>query len=153
MHEMYLFSSSSVYFSISRILIIATVIDPYVIVRLYDVKKPGGRTSSLSGTPDWLDITERKTSSVRDNGFFPQWRNSEPFEFSVNQDDVAMLEFIVMDSDTGFIDDTMCKSAVPVSCLRQGLRCVQFCDQGSAHGHGPFGMARILVHVDIKYDV
>lgn len=84
----------------------------------------------------------------RDNGFSCKW-NSEYFEFSVNFASVAMLEFIVMDSDAGFLDDTMCKAAVPVSCLRQGIRSVVFHDYSSRQ-HGPFEMARVLVDVDIK---
>ena len=105
------------------------------------------RTTSTQS--DWLGTSkkERKTSSIRDNGFSPQW-NDEAFSFSVNSE-AAMLEFIVMDSDKGFIDDTMCKSAVPVSCLRSGIRCVQFYDQCSLQ-HGPFEFARILVDVDMK---
>ena len=49
------------------------------------------------------------------------------------------------------IDDKMCKTAVPVSCLRQGYRGVQFYDHSSQHG--AFGMARILLDVDVKYIV
>jgi len=86
---------------------------------------------------------------VRDNGFCPQWNDKEPFSFTVNSD-VAMVEFIVMDSNRGFIDEIMCKTAVPLSCLRQGFRSVQFYDQCSSQ-HGPFGMARILLDVDINY--
>lgn len=126
---------------------VGEVIDPYVLVRVHDVALTK-RSNSLSSQADWLETTERKTSSVRDNGFCPQW-SSEPFEFTVNSEDVAMVEFVVMDSDKGLYDDTMCKSAVPVSCLRQGLRSVLFYDQSSSQ-HGPFEFARILVDVDIK---
>lgn len=127
-------------------------------MRVYDVmdkssdKSFANRASSLSSNPDWLDITEFKTKSVSDNGFCPQWKDSQTFEFSVNFVDVAMLEFVVMDSDKGLYDDTMCKSAVPVSCIRPGLRCVQFYDQSSSQ-HGPFGFARVLLEVNIKYDM
>jgi len=55
----------------------------------------------------------------------------------------------VMDSDAGFLDDTMCKAAVPVSSLRTGVRSVVFHDYSSRQ-HGPFEMARVLVDVDIK---
>ena len=108
--------------------------------------------SSATGKGDWLARTERRTSSVRDNGFSPQWtNNSEEFAFSVGNPDVAMVEFVVVDSDRGFIDDTMCKSAVPVSCLRPGYRSVQFYDRTSQHG--PFGFARLLVDINIKHIV
>eukprot|EP00584_Thalassiosira_punctigera_P003728 CAMPEP_0172537354 /NCGR_PEP_ID=MMETSP1067-20121228/8965_1 /TAXON_ID=265564 ORGANISM="Thalassiosira punctigera, Strain Tpunct2005C2" /NCGR_SAMPLE_ID=MMETSP1067 /ASSEMBLY_ACC=CAM_ASM_000444 /LENGTH=888 /DNA_ID=CAMNT_0013322641 /DNA_START=13 /DNA_END=2679 /DNA_ORIENTATION=+ len=133
------------------------VIDPYVIIRLHDVVKSETMRKSMlasaddPGHDDSLEITERKTSPVRDNGYCPQWKDAEYFSFTVNSD-VAVVEFIVMDNDRGFIDELMCKTAVPVSCLRQGLRCVQFYDQCSSQ-HGPFGMARILLDVDISYVV
>jgi len=138
---------------------VGEVIDPYVIVRVHDVEKSETMRKSVlnqtdstgSGQDDKLETTERKTTSVRDNGFCPQWKDSEYFSFPVNSD-VAMVEFIVMDSNRGFIDETMCQSAVPVSCLRQGYRSVQFYDQCSSQ-HGPFGFARILLDVDIKYIV
>eukprot|EP00571_Detonula_confervacea_P010115 CAMPEP_0172305222 /NCGR_PEP_ID=MMETSP1058-20130122/6551_1 /TAXON_ID=83371 /ORGANISM="Detonula confervacea, Strain CCMP 353" /LENGTH=873 /DNA_ID=CAMNT_0013016751 /DNA_START=79 /DNA_END=2700 /DNA_ORIENTATION=- len=135
---------------------VGEVIDPYVIVRVHQAGKRGRIRSSLtkrttSGPVDWLETTERKTSSVRDNGFCPQWNESEYFSFSVTSD-VSMVEIVVMDSDAGFIDDQMCKAAIPVSCLRQGIRSVQFYDQCSSQ-HGPFGMARVLVDVDIKHTV
>lgn len=101
---------------------------------------------AVPGAAEWLTTTERKTKSVRDNGFCPKWNEPEYFEFTVNSD-AAMCEIIVMDSDRGMIDDLMCKSAIPVSCLRHGIRCVQFYDRGSQHG--PFEMARILVDVEI----
>lgn len=133
---------------------VGEVIDPYVVVRVHDVENsvdPKRSSSSSGQASNWLVTTERKTSSVRDNGFYPQWTDAEEFDFSVAHAEVAMLEFIVMDRDQGFVDDCMCKSAIPVSCLRQGLRSVQFYNQGSQHG--PFGCARLLVDVDIKYPV
>ena len=108
---------------------------------------------SKSGVADdWLVTTERKTKSIRDNGFSCKWEDESDFVYSVVSPDVAMVEFIVMDSDAGFLDDTMCKTAVPVSCLRKGIRSIQFYDQCSRQ-HGPFEMARVLVDVDIKHIV
>ena len=121
------------------------VINPYVIVRVHDVK-------SDTGQRDWLDTTERRTRPVKDNGFCPTWNESEYFAFTVNLVDVAIVEFIIMDSDNGFINDTMCKSAIPISCLRQGIRSVQFYDR-CGFQHGPYKMARLVVDVDIKYSV
>lgn len=141
---------------------VGEVIDPYVVVSVHDVEQIKTKRSnamSMRSTHndtiqrEWLETaTERKTSSIRDNGFCPQWNDdSGDFWFTVNSE-AAVVEFVVMDSDKGFIDDCMCKSAVPVSCLRQGLRSVQFYDQSSSQ-HGPFGFARILVDVDIKHIV
>ena len=119
------------------------VINPYVIVRVHDVKCDINRRV-------WLETTERRTLPVRDNGFCPTWNESEYIAFTVNSTDVAMVEFIVMDSDNGFINDTMCKSAVPMSCLRQGIRSVQFYDRCGLQ-RGPYGFVRLLVEVDMKY--
>ena len=160
---------------------LCAVIDPYVVVRLHAVSDDESKSSSVVKRSEsgWLNTTERKTSSVRDNGFSPQWNDSEVFEFRVNSEDVAMLELVVVDSDQGFIgesfdglllyllantppshsttlllhetDDKMCKAAVPVSCLRRGYRTVQFYDHSSQHG--AYGMARVLLHVDVKYIV
>lgn len=109
------------------------------------------KLSKSNVADDWLVTTERKTKSIRDNGFSCKWAESD-FVYSVVSSDVAMVEFIVMDSDAGFLDDTMCKTAVPVSSLRQGIRSVKFYDQCSRQ-HGPFEMARVLVDVDIKHIV
>lgn len=103
--------------------------------------------SMRSDDNDELETKEKRTRSVRDNGFCPEW--DEEFKFSVNSD-IAMLEIVVKDHNRGFIDEVMCKMAVPVSCLRQGLRSVQFYDQGSSQ-YGPFGMARILLDVEINH--
>jgi len=46
----------------------------------------------------------------------------------------------------------MCRAAIPVNCLRNGIRCIQFFDKCSQQ-HGPFGMARVLVDIDVKYEL
>ena len=129
------------------ILLHSLVIDPYIIVRLHDVKKTA---DAGQDDMDEIKITECRTSEVKDNGFCPQWKDAEYFEFQVNSD-VAMIEFIVMDSDTGFVDDLVCMAAVPVSCLKQGYRSLQLYDRRGSQ-HGPFDFARIIVDVDIKYN-
>lgn len=134
---------------------VGEVIDPYVIIRLHqagrqDVKRePITKRLSSTGKPDWLETIERKTKSVRDNGFCPQWNEPEYFSFPVTSPEVAILEIVVMDSDAGFVDDQMCKTAIPVSCLRQGIRSIHFYDQCSRQ-HGPYGMASVLVDVKIN---
>lgn len=132
------------------------VIDPFVVIRVHDVlMREGSRGASSSilrlstSTPtDWIEITERTTGTVKDNGFCPQW-DSETFSFPVVNPDVAMVEFVVMDSDKGFLDDTVCKVGIPVSCLRQGCRSVNFNDQYGQQ-HGPYGFATLLVDVRIE---
>lgn len=119
------------------------VTDPYVIVRLHDVGNVGTTKSPLKRK------IERKTSLVKDNGFCMTFNESDCFDFSVYSAEAAMMEFIVMNSDKGFTDEEVCKTAVPLSCFRQGIRAVQFYDNCSRQ-HGPFGFARLLVEVKYK---
>jgi len=105
---------------------------------------------SISHQVEILETTERKTDTVKDNGFCPQWDDSEVFSFTVSFPDVAMLQIVVMDDDGGgLLDDTVCKAAIPVSCLRQGYRSVRLNDQYGSQ-HGPFGFARLLLDVSIE---
>ena len=114
-----------------------------MILRLHDVESGGFEHSDLKRT------VERKTSLVKDNGFCMKFNRSDCFDFAVNSADVAMMEFIVMNSEKGFNDEEICTTAVPLSCLRQGIRAVQFYDKCSRQ-HGPFGLARVLVEVEYK---
>ena len=118
-------------------------------MRLHDVKKSRPRDSDQEDM-DEVKITEFKTDEVKDNGFCPQWKDAEYFEFEVNSD-VAMIEFIVYDSDPGFVNDFVCMAAVPVSCLRHGYRSLPLYDQRGSQ-HGPFDFARIILDVDIKHE-
>lgn len=88
---------------------VGEVIDPYVVVRVYDVALDA-ESDQMSGIlrKDWLDRAEQKTNDVRDNGYCPQW-NSDEYSFTVKTPDVAMVSFYVVDSDGGFLDDVMCK--------------------------------------------
>ncbi len=92
----------------------------------------------------------KHTSIVRANGFCAEWNGADCFEFLVESVGVAMLEIIVMNNDEEFIDDIISKTALPVSCLRQGYRSIQFYDNCSRQ-HGLFGLARLLVEVDFEF--
>ena len=116
------------------------VTSPYVIIRLHDV--------TTQQSEEWLKVEERKTHTVQDNGFCPQWTDAKEFSFKVDSCGVAMLQFTIVHSDEGFLDDTMCRTAIPVSCLRQGIRSVQFYDRNSQRGS--FAFARLLVDVKIE---
>ena len=116
------------------------VTSPYVIIRLHDV--------TTQQSEEWLKVEERKTHTVQDNGFCPQWTDAKEFSFKVESSGVAMLQFTIVHSDEGFLDDTMCRTAIPVSCLRQGIRSVQFYDRNSQRGS--FAFARLLVDVKIE---
>lgn len=101
----------------------------------------------MDETGTTLKTSERRTRNIQDNGFCPQWKDKDYFSVRVHNPDVAMVEFVVKDKDKA-VDELMCKCAVPVSSLRQGIRSVQFYDR-SGQQHGPFGFARILVDVAI----
>ncbi len=85
---------------------------PYVIIRLHDV------VVTTQQCEEWLKLEERKTPTVPDNGFCPQWTDSKEFSSKVESPGVAMLQFIIVHAEEGFIDNTMCRTAIPVSCLR-----------------------------------
>lgn len=91
---------------------VGEIIDPYVVVRVDDVSLDAeGDTVEGSLRKDLLDKCERKTDDVRGNGYCPQW-NSGLYSFPVKSPDVAMVSFNVIDSDAGFLDDTMCKVSI-----------------------------------------
>ncbi|KAL7495047.1 hypothetical protein ACHAWT_003800 [Skeletonema menzelii] len=121
------------------------VTSPYVILRLHDVRATAQKSEEL------LKIDERKTETIQDNGFCPQWPDTKAFSFEVENPGIAMLEFTALHHDEGFIDDKMCRTAIPVRCLRQGLRSVQFYDRNSQHGS--FAFARLLVSVEIEQHI
>lgn len=91
----------------------------------------------------------KHTSIIRANGFCAEWNDVDCFEFLVESVGVAMLEIIVMNNDEEFIDDIICKTALPVACLRQGYRSVQFYDNWSRQ-HGLLGLASLLVEVKFE---
>ena len=123
-----------------------SVTEPYVLVRLYDVNEIKSVSSVLTSELK-ASTMERQTRSIPNNGFCPVWNQSEFFIFNVNFVDVAMLEFVIMDNKhRGRIDEVLCKTAIPVSCLRQGFRNVQFYDSCASHD----GFASLLVEVDMK---
>lgn len=105
--------------------------------------------NSDSLTNDLKLKSAKQTSIIRANGFCAEWNDADFFEFLVESMSVAMLEIIVMNNDEEFIDDIICKTALPVSCLRHGYRSVQFYDNCSQQ-HGLFGLARLLVEVKFE---
>lgn len=112
------------------------VTSPYVMIRLHDIIEHR------------LKLDERKTHAVQDNGYCPQWAGGKEFSFQVESPGAAMLQFTVLNSDEGFIDDIICRTAIPVRCLREGVRSVHFYDRNSQWG--TLSLARLLVHVKIE---
>lgn len=65
-------------------ILIKDISDPFVNVNIYGIK---------------LDLAEKKTKSVQDNGFNPIW--NETFKFVVNCPELAFVKFTVKDEDIG----------------------------------------------------
>jgi Ca2+-dependent lipid-binding protein len=65
-------------------IIIKDISDPFVTVNIYGVK---------------ADLNEKKTKSVKDNGFNPIW--NEGFKFVINCPELAFVKFTVKDEDIG----------------------------------------------------
>ena len=64
------------------------------------------------------DLCEKKTKTVRDNGFNPIW--NEDFQFLVNCPELAFIKFSVFDQDTGK-DDLIGEYAIKFNNIRQGM--------------------------------
>lgn len=110
-------------------------IDPYVKVSLFDVK---------NGFKE--ETTAFQTSIVYNNGFFPIW-NEEKMSFVVDSSDAAMLQMTVFDKEVATSsDEFIATAAIPVSCLRQGLRSVKLFDATNTRS-GAFDFASLLVDV------
>ncbi len=65
-------------------IIMKDISDPFVVVNIFGIK---------------LDLAEKKTNSVQDNGFNPLW--NETFKFVVNCPELAFVKFTVKDDDIG----------------------------------------------------
>ena len=120
------------------------VTSPYVVLRLHDVTRATSKRSE-----DLFKSEERRTHTVRDNGLCPQWADeAEEYSFQVESPCVAMLKFTITHADEGFIDEKICRTAVPIRCLREGIRSVQFYDRNTQNGS--IAVARLLVSVTIE---
>lgn len=117
-------------------------IDPYVKVSVYDVRNG-----------DKEILTTYTTSVVNANGFFPIW-NGEKFAFVVENPAAAMLQLSVYDKKTGVkaaanpnsTDTFVAGAAIPVSCLRRGLRSVKLFDTSNTRS-GAFDFCGLLMEV------
>ncbi|CAK9022411.1 1-phosphatidylinositol 4 [Durusdinium trenchii] len=93
---------------------------------------PFPRDSSKSSVNPYVEITLRgleeddktvRSTFVQKNGFDPQWR--ETFSFELHNVDLAILSFIVRSAEGGRSKGRfLAQAALPVTCLRQGYRCV-----------------------------
>jgi hypothetical protein len=115
-------------------------IDPYVHVCLVDMPVHGGKEF----------VANHFTQHVNRNGFNPIWVQPYPFQFTVQNPQVAMLQFSVWDKDVT-ADDFIGSSSVPISCIREGFRSVRLFDANNKK-HGAFECASLLVDVEIKHE-
>mmetsp|Transcript_20162 Transcript_20162/g.57833 ORF Transcript_20162/g.57833 Transcript_20162/m.57833 type:complete len:882 (+) Transcript_20162:131-2776(+) len=114
-------------------------IDPYVLVTLFDVNANDAKEI----------CTSYRTGSVPDNGFFPIWNTDrDKFKFQVENSTCAILQLTVYDSDVGK-DDFIASASIPISCLRQGYRCVRLYDANNTRS-GAFDFATLLIRIKMK---
>lgn len=110
-------------------------IDPYVRVSVFDVKNGFKEETSTY-----------QTGVVYNNGFFPIW-NEDKFAFSVESWASAMIQFTVFDKEVApSSDEFVATAAIPISCLRQGLRSVKLYDSTNSRS-GAFDFASLLVEI------
>eukprot|EP01117_Protostelium_nocturnum_P006576 TRINITY_DN2369_c0_g1_i1.p1 TRINITY_DN2369_c0_g1~~TRINITY_DN2369_c0_g1_i1.p1 ORF type:complete len:599 (+),score=252.39 TRINITY_DN2369_c0_g1_i1:142-1938(+) len=83
------------------------IIDPYVKVKVVGIK---------------ADCGKGKTSVIRNNGYNPNW--NKELRFSVRKPELAILLFVVADSDYLSPDDLIGQYALPLTCLREGYRSI-----------------------------
>ena len=114
-------------------------IDPYVLVTLFDVNANEAKEI----------CTSYRTGSVAENGFFPIWNTDrDKFKFQVENPTCAILKLTVYDSDVGK-DDFIASASIPISCLRQGYRCVRLYDANHTRS-GAFDFATLLIRIKMK---
>jgi phosphatidylinositol phospholipase C delta len=116
-------------------------IDPYVKVELHDVR------CTSAGKEEYYSDSHA-TKAIDNNGYCPVW-NEKGHEFDVQNPDVAIFSFNVVDTDIGF-DDQIAGSAIPVSCLRCGYRSVQLHDMNNSRT-GAFSYATLLVKIEFVF--
>ncbi|KAL7546595.1 hypothetical protein ACHAWF_009926, partial [Thalassiosira exigua] len=114
-------------------------INPFVRVTLYDASP-----TSLVPSPAF------KTSVVEGNGLNPVWSTPETVTFSCSNPTVGMLLFAVYDHcDVTKTDLFIGASAMPVSCVREGYRCVSLFDSNNTRS-GTMKYASLFVEVKIE---
>ena len=114
-------------------------INPFVRVTLYDASP-----ASLLPSPSF------KTQVVEGNGLNPVWPANEAATFNCLNPSVGMLLFAVYDHcDVTKADLFVGASAIPVSCLREGYRCVPLFDSNNARS-GAMKYASLFVKVQVE---
>lgn len=90
------------------------------------------------------------THVVKGNGLNPVWLDKEAAIFSCLNPSVGMILFSVYDhSHETKTDLFIGASAIPVSCLREGYRCVSLYDSNNSRS-GPMKFASLFVRISIE---
>jgi hypothetical protein len=114
----------------------SSLISPYVRVTLYD-----GSPAALLPSPAF------KTHVVEGNGLNPVWNANDSANFTCLNPSVAMVLLGVYDHcNVTKTDYFIGASAMPVSCIRDGYRCVALFDSNNARG-GAMKYASIFIKV------
>jgi len=107
-----------------------SAVDPFVVIEV------------TGAAADAADTCSARTQTVSGGGENPEW--GETFEFEVAEPDVAVLLFTVWDDDVLSADDFMGQYALPVRCLRRGVRCVPLRRaDGTPHEGAPCLLVRV----------
>jgi len=87
------------------------------------------------------DEKDYRSTVVEENGLRPEW--DESFEFKCERREFDILCFKVFEK--GVVEDyLLCQAAIPLSCLRQGYRCVELRD---ADGRRVSSYPTLFLHV------
>mmetsp|Transcript_10675 Transcript_10675/g.23612 ORF Transcript_10675/g.23612 Transcript_10675/m.23612 type:complete len:1186 (-) Transcript_10675:39-3596(-) len=117
----------------------SSTINPFVRVTLYDASP-----ATLLPSPIF------KTHVIEGNGLNPVWIAQEVANFSCLNPSVGMLMFAVYDHcNVTKTDVFIGASAMPVSCIREGYRCVSLFDSNNARS-GAMKYASLFIKVKIE---
>ena len=113
----------------------SSCIDPYVRVAVFDVK---------NGVKE--DAVTYQTGVVYNNGFNPIW-NEGRMKFTVENWVSGMLQLTIFDkASPPSSDEFVATAAIPISCLREGLRSVKLTDATNTRS-GTLDFATLLIDV------
>merc|ERR1740124_1508060 len=115
------------------------IIDPFIKIRVHD--------ALVENCKEVHQALSKKTKYIDNNGFNPVWAEEKFHEFEVHLPDVAIMEFLLLDSNVGN-DEVVGFSAIPVSCLRRGYRSILIRNKQACRT-GRFDFAMILADIQI----
>ncbi|XP_022251408.1 1-phosphatidylinositol 4,5-bisphosphate phosphodiesterase eta-2-like isoform X1 [Limulus polyphemus] len=108
---------------------VGEIVDPYVSIK-------------VCGHP--VDSNKKKTSVVKNNGFFPVW--NETLTFDVQMPDLAVVVFTVKDESITGRNFRLGRYALPFNSITEGYRHIHLVDDY----HSVIVSATLFVHVTIE---